>query len=118
MPLVRTSHLQGQEEDVMLLRQLRDVTKQRVQALRASKSSFGLSRHVVAPCLPPETACFTRRMASIGSYSIENRTLNASCSGPTASWRLVLRQRAMDGPFQHLGTASNEPLRRPAQSRL
>ena len=37
MPVVRTSHLQGQEEDVMLLRQLRDLTKQRVQAARASK---------------------------------------------------------------------------------
>jgi hypothetical protein len=32
MPVLRTSHLEGQEEDLVLLRKLRDLTKQRLQA--------------------------------------------------------------------------------------
>lgn len=38
-PLLHTEHLRGQEEDDQLLRNLRDVTKQRVQASRAPGGS-------------------------------------------------------------------------------
>ncbi len=55
MPVLRTSHLEGQEEDLVLLRKLRDVTKQRLQASKARTSTIIHTQYQQQTCCIADT---------------------------------------------------------------
>ena len=95
MPVLRTSHLEGQEEDLVLLRKLRDLTKQRLQA-RAPDDKKCLGVNWVTGVIHKSQRFYFvnstlehagARKALIGSWHTESRIRSALSSAPTVAWR-------------------------------